>query len=310
MKILVTGGAGYIGSVLVPRLLASGHEITVLDNFMYRENSLATLASNPRLQLARVDARDATAVRPYLAGADVVIPLAALVGAPICERNPVDAQLINLLAPLALFQALSPDQVVIMPTTESVYGTNAGVCTEETPYNPLSTYGRHKVEVEQALLSRVNSVSLRLATVFGMSPRMRLDLLINDFTWRAVHDRALVVFEGHYRRTSVHVSDVARAFIHAIDTPLRGVYNVGAVSVTKLELCEAIKDQVPHFSYIAMSGAPKDSVGRDPDQRNYVVSDAKIRATGFEPKVTLEEGIAELLRGYRGLSNLRYTNVL
>ena len=175
MQIIVTGGAGYIGSILVPRLLDAGHYVTVLDNFLYGANSLATSCLNKRFAMHRADVRNMDDVKPHLKHADVVIPLAGLVGAPLCDRNPVDAELVNLKAPLALFRALAPDQLVIMPTTESSYGSNAEVCTEDTPLNPMSTYAQHKVQVEQALMARsVNSISLRLATVFGMSPRMRL----------------------------------------------------------------------------------------------------------------------------------------
>ena len=312
MKVTVTGAAGYIGSVLVPRLLDAGHEVIALDNFMYRESSLATCCLNKKFSVHRVDVRDLDAVWPHVKDADVVIPLAGLVGAPLCDINPVDAELVNRVAPISMFKKLAPDQLVIMPTTESSYGSNAEICTEDTPLNPLSTYARHKVEVEEALMSRsVNSISLRLATVFGMSPRMRLDLLVNDFTWRALRDRAVVIFEGHYRRTSVHVTDVARAILHAIKTDdMRSqIYNVGAVSVTKLELCAAIKKQVPYFSYNKTEQTPKDATGRDPDQRNYVVSDAKIRATGFTPNITLDRGITELLMGYRMLLDRRYSNM-
>lgn len=312
VKILVTGGSGYIGSILVPRLLADGHDVTVLDNLIYGQNSLAQCCLNTAFSFHRVDVRDFAAVKPFLKVPDVVIPLAGLVGAPLCDLNPFDALAVNLRAPLALFKALSKDQLVIMPTTESSYGSNSEICTEETPLNPLSTYAIHKVEVEQALMDRsVNSISLRLATVFGMSPRMRLDLLVNDFTWRALKDRAVVIFEGNYRRTSVHVTDVARAIIHAINTDkMRSeIYNVGAVSCTKLELCAKIKEQVPYFSYVETGNTPKDQAGKDPDQRNYVVSDEKIRETGFEPYVNLEEGITELLMGYRMLSNARHSNM-
>ncbi len=312
MKILCTGGAGFIGSILVPRLLADGHKVTVLDNFLYGENSLAQCCINPNFSVHRVDVRDHNAVRPFLKEPDVIIPLAGLVGVPLGDLNPIDAELVNLDSKLRLFRSLSPTQLVVMPTTESSYGSNDEICTEETPLNPLSIYAKHKVIVEEALMARsVNSISLRLATVFGMSPRMRLDLLVNDFTWRAMKDRALVVFEGHYRRTSVHVTDVARAMIHAINTDqMRSqIYNVGAVSVTKLELCDKIKEQVPYFNYVEWEGKPKDQWGQDPDQRNYVVSDRKIRETGFAPLVTLEEGIRELLVGYRTLNNNRYGNV-
>lgn len=312
MKITVTGGCGYIGSVLVPRLLNDGHEVTVLDNLRYRELTLATYCIYRKFEFHRVDVRDTKTVSQHVKNADVVIPLAGLVGAPLCDQNPSEALQINLKAKLALFKILDPDQLVVMPTTESSYGSNAAICTEETELNPLSTYAKHKAEVEEALMSRsVNSISLRLATVFGMSPRMRLDLLVNDFTWRALKDRAIVIFEGNYRRTSVHVTDVARAMIHAINTDsMRSqIYNVGAVSVTKTELCEKIKEQVPYFSYHETSKAPKDHWGHDPDQRNYIVSDEKIRATGFAPRVTLEDGIRELLMGYRMLLNSRYSNM-
>lgn len=312
MKITVTGGAGYIGSVLVPRLLDAGHEVTVLDNFLYGGNTLSQCCMNKRFSVYRVDVRDSISVKQYVQDADVVIPLAGLVGAPICDMKPSEARQINLDSKLNLFDMLDPTQLVVMPTTESSYGSNADICTEETPLNPLSTYAKHKVEVEDALMARgVNSISLRLATVFGMSPRMRLDLLINDFTFRAVRDRAMVIFESNYRRTSVHVTDVARAIIHAINTDeMRSkIYNVGAVSVTKLELCAKIKEQVPYFNYVEWQAKPKDQWGHDPDQRNYEVSDAKIRATGFKPNVALERGITELLMGFRMLSNNRYGNM-
>lgn len=302
MNILVTGGAGYIGSILVPMLLDVGHKVTVIDSFLYRENSLARCCADPNFDVYRVDCRDTEAVKPYLAGRDAIIPLAGLVGVPLGNLNPVDAELVNLKAPLALFRDAPAEALIVMPTTESSYGSNLEVCTEETTLNPLSTYALHKVAVEDALMARGNAVSLRLATVFGMSPRMRLDLLVNDFTWRAMRDRAMVIFEGKYRRTCVHVTDVARAFLHTLILP-HGVYNVGACTMTKLSLCEAIQKQVKGFTYVE---APID---KDPDQRDYVVSDAKIRATGYEPKVSLEAGIAELVRGFRMLQNNRYGNI-
>lgn len=305
MRIVVTGGAGYIGSVLVPALLEDGHKVTVLDNLLYGGNTLATCARYPTFTFSRSDVRDANAIRPHLKDADAVINLAALVGAPLCDLNPVDAELVNLRAPLALFGMLSDDQLCIMPTTESVYGSSEQVCTEETAPAPLSTYGKHKVIVEEALVSRKRSISLRLATVFGMSPRMRLDLLVNDFTWRALKDRAFVVFEGRYRRTCVHVRDVVAAYRWALDGRIEEgqIYNVGSCNMTKIELCEAIKLQVPGFTYV------EKEVGRDQDQRDYVVSDAKLRATGFRPEWSLNEGIAELLRGFRSLSNVRHGNL-
>jgi nucleoside-diphosphate-sugar epimerase len=244
MKVLVLGGAGYIGSVLVPKLVEDGYHVTVLDSFLYKQqgaNSLASLCRFPNFDIYRADVRDWPSIAPHVARADAVIPLAALVGAPLCNLNPVDAELVNLHHPLQLFRGLSKDQLCVMPTTESSYGSNVDVCTEETPINPLSTYAKHKATVEAALLSRDNSVSLRLATVFGMSPRMRLDLLVNDFAWRAVKDGSILLFEEHFRRTVVHVQDVAHAFIHALEILTGGIYNVGSLTVSKLDLCEALK---------------------------------------------------------------------
>lgn len=303
MRILITGGAGYIGSVLCYALLEEGHEVTVVDSLIYGGNSLAACCQFNTFAFHRGDVRDVNAIKPHL-NCDVVIPLAALVGAPLCDKNPVDADLVNLRAPLALFDMLSADQLVVMPTTESVYGSNEQVCTEESKSRPLSTYGKHKVLVEAGLMSRNRSISLRLATVFGISPRMRLDLLVNDFTWRALKDRAFVVFEGHYRRTCVHVRDVVKAFLYAIGGRLNEgeIYNVGSCNMTKVELCQAIQKQVP-FTYVEAD------ISKDQDQRDYVVSDAKIRKTGYEPTVSLDQGITELLRGYKMISNNRYGNV-
>ena len=302
MRILVTGSHGYIGSILTPLLVAEGHEVTGLDNLLYGQQTLAELCHAWNFSPHRVDCRDPAAVKPFLASADVVIPLAGLVGVPLGNLNPVDAELLNLRAPLDLFGALSTDQLVIMPTTESSYGSNATECTETTPLNPLSTYALHKVAVEDALLGRGNACSLRLATVFGMSPRMRLDLLVNDFTWRALRDRAFVVFEGKYRRTCVHVRDVAAAFLHALDIELKGVYNVGSCTMTKISLCETIQRHVPGFTFVE---AP---IAKDPDQRNYTVSMEKIRATGFAPDWDLDRGIAELLKGFRMTNGYRNRN--
>lgn len=302
MKILITGGAGYIGSVLTPALLGLGHEVTVLDNFLYDENSLSQCANNKLFHVEHCDVRSSSSVRPHLKDKDIIIPLAGLVGVPLGDMNPVDAELVNYRAPLNLFAMLSNDQLVIMPTTESSYGSNADTCNEETKLNPLSTYAKHKVYVEEALMERGNAVSLRLATVFGMSPRMRLDLLVNDFTWRAIKDKAMVIFEAEYRRTCVHIHDVTRGFIHAMTLP-HGIYNIGSVTLSKLSLCEAIKRFVPNFTYVLAD------FGKDADQRDYIVSDEKIRNTGFTPQVSLEDGIKELIMGYRMLKNTRYGNV-
>ena len=309
MKVLVTGGAGYIGSILVPALLAEGHSVTVLDSFLYNQTSLLDCCNNPNLAIVRGDVRDERVVLPLLAKADAVMPLACLVGAPLCAQKPIEARSINLDAILMLLRHASPAQLFVSPTTNSGYGVGQeGVyCTEETPMNPISLYGRLKVELEKALLDH-GAVSLRLATVCGISPRMRLDLLVNDFTYRAVTDRFIVLFEAHFKRNYIHVRDVARAFLHALanfDSMKGQPYNVGLsdANLSKMELCLEIKKQVPDFTIME---AP---VGKDPDQRNYIISNDKIEATGFHPQVSIQSAIAELIKGYQVLRRNQYSNV-
>jgi nucleoside-diphosphate-sugar epimerase len=309
-RILVTGGAGYLGSILVPALLDAGHRVVVLDHFRYRQNSLAALCHNPRFDIVCGDVRVASVVAPLLRQADIVIPLAALVGAPLCDRDPVGARTTNRDAILMMLDGLGRDQLVVMPTTNSAYGSGDEnhECTEASPLRPISLYAREKVEVEHALMDRPASISFRLATVFGMSPRMRLDLLVNDFVHRAVVDRAVVLFEAGFRRNYIHVRDVARAFLHGIENRERMVgqiYNVGLseANLSKRELCAAIRKEIPAFTFVEAA------VGKDPDQRDYVVSNAKIEATGYRTMVSLREGILELAKGCAMLSNSRYGNV-
>jgi nucleoside-diphosphate-sugar epimerase len=308
-EVLITGGAGYLGSVLVPELLSRGYGVTVIDTFMFRQQTLLECCHDPRFRIVRGDARDEGVLRGPLAAADYVIPLAALVGAPLCQRDTVGAVSTNREAVATLVRLASKAQRFVMPCTNSGYGIGAKdtACTEEMPLNPLSLYGRTKVEAEQIVLGH-GGISLRLATVFGMSPRMRLDLLVNDFTYRALKDRFVVVFEGHFRRNYIHIRDVAAAFIHAMEhfESMRGeAYNAGLsdANLTKLELCAKIKEQVPDFLYLE---AP---VGEDPDKRDYLVSNAKIERTGFLPKHSLEMGIAEIIRGYPIISQGAYGNV-
>ena len=313
-SILVTGGAGYLGSILVPRLLAAGHRVTVYDNFMFNQTSLAHVCADPNFDIVRGDVRDHNALMRAAAKADVVIPLAALVGAPFCARDPDTATAVNRDAIVAMLQRLSKNQRVIYPTTNSGYGIGeAGkACTEETPLRPISLYGRTKSEAERAVLDFESSVAFRLATVFGMSPRMRLDLLVNDFVYRAVTDRAIVLFEAHFIRNYIHIRDVASAFVHALDNfeRMQGeVYNVGLsdtneakANLSKAELCERIKLQVPDFYFV------ESAIGEDPDKRDYIVSNAKIEATGFRPAHTIDAGIAELIKGYRMLRTMEFRN--
>lgn len=298
MRILVTGGAGYIGSVLVPRLLEAGHDVAVLDSFMYRQPSLAAYAHSERLEVVVGDIRDKQRLDPLLQKADVVIPLAAIVGAPACDRDPFLATSVNRDAALNLFESLHPDQLVLMPTTNSAYGSGDenNYCDEESPLRPLSQYAREKVAVEQALMARENSVSFRLATVFGLSPRMRLDLLVNNFVWRALEDGFVVLFESHFKRNYIHVRDVAAAFSMAVERPddfRSEIFNVGlsSANISKYELCEQIAEHIPDFVF---HEAP---LRQDPDQRNYVVSNKKIESRGFSPQFPLERGIAELVKG-------------
>ena len=310
MRALVTGGAGYLGSVLVPRLLEEGYGVTVIDSFMYGQASLLDCCHQPGLTIVRGDARDRDLLAEHLRTADVILPLACLTGAPLCDRDPVGARSVALDAVRLILELRSRPQRVVFPTTNSGYGIGekGTVCTETSPLRPVSLYGRLKVEAEAAVLAAPETISLRLATVFGISPRMRLDLLVNDFTYRAVTDGFIVLFEAHFKRNYLHVRDVARAFLHALgnfDAMKGQAYNVGLsdANLSKAELCERIRRQVPRFYW---TEAP---VGRDPDQRDYVVSNAKIEAAGFKPGVSLDAGIAELIKGYQVIRRAGYANV-
>ncbi len=310
MKIVVTGGAGYIGSILVPELLKEGHMVTVVDNFLYNQTSLLDCCHNPNLEIVRGDSRSKEVMTKTIQGADVIIPLACLVGAPLCDKLPEEAKAVNLDAIKMLIEISQPQQKVIFPNTNSGYGVGEKdlFCTEESPLNPISLYGRLKVEAEKALLERGNAVIFRLATVFGVSPRMRLDLLVNDFVYRAVHDGFVVLFEADFKRNYIHVRDVARAFLHAIqnfDSMKNQAYNVGLsdANLSKRELCEEIKKYVPKFYF------EEATVGEDPDKRNYIVSNEKIEKTGFQPSVSLPEGIKELVKGYHVIKRNQFTNI-
>ena len=308
-KVLVTGGAGYIGSVLVGELLQEGFGVTVVDNFLYRQNSLAAHCHQRNLSVAVADVRHSNELAHLVKSHDIVIPLAAIVGAPACNERAFDASSTNLDATLNLLRGLSNDQFVIMPTTNSAYGSGpiGQVFTEESDLNPISSYAREKVIVEEALMQHPMSISLRLATVFGMSPRMRLDLLVNNFVLKALRDEYLLLFEDHFTRNFIHVKDVAHAFILAIknrESMLGNIYNVGlsTANLTKMELAQTIQRQLPNLTIV------RSDHRSDPDQRNYLVSNEKIENAGFVPKFSLEDGVAELIKGIRTLSQGNYFN--
>ncbi len=307
--VLVTGAAGYIGSVLCERLLGAGFEVIGLDNLSHGQDGPLHLCREEGFEFVRGDARDERQVGELLRRADVVIPLAAVVGAPACDRDPQGARSVNLEAIRLLNRLRSPGQLVVFPTTNSGYGTKSGetYCTEDTPLEPISLYGEMKVQAEAELLASENAITLRLATVFGVSPRMRLDLLVNHFVHAAVTDRYIVIFEKDFKRNYVHIRDVADCFVHAIGNAARMTgrpFNVGldTANLSKEELALKIKEQVPGF-YIHFA-----EIGTDPDRRNYVVSNRRLAESGFTARRSLDDGIRELLKAYRMLAPRRYAN--
>ena len=309
MNILITGGAGYIGSVLVPKLLELGHSVTVIDNFKYRQPSLVDACAYEKFSIVRGDARDASLLREHVSAADTIIPLAAIVGAPLCDADQVAAKTLNADAIETLVSLASKDQQIVMPVSNSGYGVgeHGSFCTEESPLKPISLYGRTKVAAEEMVLERENSISFRLATVFGMSPRMRTDLLVNDFVYRAVKDRFIVIFEGHFKRNYIHIQDVANVFLHSLvnfETMKGKAYNVGLedANLSKVELAQKIQKYVSDFQYFE---AP---IGEDPDKRDYIVSNKRILDTGFQPQHTLDMGIQELCKGYSILTDRIFGN--
>lgn len=309
-RILVTGGAGYLGSTLCKVLLDNGFDVTVLDNFHYGQNSLLDCCSYKTFAVVRGDCRDESLLKQLLKDQDVIIPLAAMVGAPLCDLDKTAAVTINFEAIRLLCRLASSSQNILLPVTNSGYGVGKkGVaCTEDSPLNPISLYGETKMKAEQVVLDRGNAITFRLATVFGVSPRMRLDLLVNDFVYRAVHDRAVVLFEGHFKRNYIHVRDVAKVFVHGLthfETMKNRPYNVGLedANLSKMELCQTIQNILPNFVYLE---AP---IGEDPDKRDYIVSNARILSAGYKPDWTLEMGIKELVKCYRIIRKEGYSNV-
>jgi nucleoside-diphosphate-sugar epimerase len=310
MKVLVTGGAGYIGSVLTGSLLKSGHDVTVLDNYYYGQNSLLEYCSNDKFNLVRGDCRDDATVKKLLVDTDVVIPLAAIVGASACDNDRTAARSVNVDAIKIIVNNTSNNQLIVYPNTNSGYGIGQkGIhCTEDTPLNPISLYGKTKVEGEGIIMDTGRGITLRLATVFGASPRMRMDLLVNDFVYRAINDKFVVLYEWNFMRNYIHVRDVAKGFIHCINNAemMKGqVYNLGLsdANYSKKDLCDEIKRFIPEFHYFTSD------YNKDVDKRDYVISNEKVERTGFKTDYQIDRGIIELIKAYKIINNYNHTNL-
>lgn len=309
MHILITGGAGYIGSVLTETMLDAGHRVTVLDSLLFPPPSLLGLVHREGLEFVRGDARDGELLAELVPKADVLVPLAAIVGAPACDRWPREAEEVNLGAVTRLLELKSPRQIVLFPNTNSGYGSRPGeICSEESPFAPISLYGRTKVEAEQRVLQAGGAVTFRLATAFGASPRLRLDLLVNDFVHQAVTTRTLVLYESAFRRNFIHVRDIAGAFLFALENfdRMEGeTYNVGLseANLTKRQLADRIRLQVPALTIL------EEEFAKDPDQRDYLVSNAKIEARGWRPRFSLDDGIREMVTVCSMLPRAAYRNL-
>lgn len=308
-KIFLTGAAGYIGSVLTKKLLEKDYEVTALDNFFYNQTSLLDCTVYKNLNLINGDVRDHDLIKKLIVEADIIIPLAALVGAPICNKYPAMSYEINHVSSLNIFKNKSKNQRIIMPTTNSAYGTGNkdNYCDESSELRPISSYAEQKVELEKYLMKLDNTTSLRLATVFGPSPRMRLDLLVNDFTFRAFKDQFIVLYESSFKRNYIHVNDIANIFLFCIENEKTNneIFNVGLsdTNISKLELCERIKKFVPNLNII------ESQYKKDPDQRNYIVSNSKIEKAGFKTQYTLDDGIISLLKTFNIIGKNNHSNV-
>jgi nucleoside-diphosphate-sugar epimerase len=309
MKLLVTGGAGYIGCVVVPLLLEQGYQVRVLDNLMYTGAGLLPNFRNPRFEFLVGDIRDERVMADAVKGSDAIIHLAAIVGFPACRKYPELAQTVNVDGTKVVAKSAGRDRLVLFGSTGSNYGAlEQDVCTEDTPLNPLSLYGKTKTAAEQHLLENCNTIAYRFATAFGVSPRMRLDLLINDFVYTALKMRYLVIYEAHFMRTFIHVCDIARSFLYGIENASRmqgQVFNVGSeeMNYSKAQVCEMIRRKVNCYLHYA-------DVGEDADKRNYVVSYQKIKRFGFQTTIGLEEGIDELVQAVKVLDARNiYSNV-
>ena len=310
-KVLITGGAGYLGSVLTDLLLAHDYEVTVLDNLMYKQTSLLHLCNDDNFTFIKGDATDKVIVQLLTKENDIIIPLAAIVGAPACDANKELATAINFTQIKNIVDVLRDNQKLLMPNTNSQYGSSDKIITEDSPFNPLSHYAVTKCDAENYIMQNRNGICLRLATVFGASPRMRTDLLVNDFTYRAYTDGVLVLFQSHFKRNYIHVKDIALTFLFCIENynKLRGeVFNVGLsdANLNKLELAETIKKHIPSLVII------ENDFDSDFDNRNYIVSNEKLESYGWKPKYSIDDGVQELLKAYQMVvtdNNKKYTNL-
>ncbi len=310
-KVLITGGAGYLGSTLTEILLSKGYKVTVLDSLVYKQLSLTSFCHNKNFNLIVGDVRDSQLLSGLVKSHDIIIPLAAIVGMPACKKDPTLTVAVNYSQIEEIVSVLHSGQKLLVPNTNSQYGSSETIITEESPFNPLSLYAQTKCDAEKAVLDSGNGISLRLATVFGVSYRQRMDLLVNDFVYRAFTDEFLVLFESHFLRNYVHVRDVAKAFIHLIEnyeTCNNNAFNVGLTSanMSKLQLAQKIKEYVPNLVIV------EEQFKEDFDKRNYVVSNEKLERTGWSCDFSLDAGIQELLVAYKMISNFKnkdFTNL-
>ena len=310
-KVLITGGAGYLGSVLTEVLLNKGYVVTIVDNLIYKQTSVAPFAYHQNFNFILGDVTDVSTLKPLVNSHDIIIPLAAIVGMPACKAQPELTVKVNYEQVKNITKWITNDQMVLIPNTNSQYGSSTEIITEESPFKPLSLYAETKCDAEKAVLDSGNGIALRLATVFGMSYRMRMDLLVNDFVYKALTDGYLVLFESHFIRNYIHIRDIANTFLFMIENYEKcnnNAFNVGLTSAncTKLDLAKKIQKFIPDLVIV------ENNFKQDFDQRNYMVSNSKLESFGWQPAFTLEDGIQELIKGYQLINKFKnkdFTNL-
>ncbi len=310
-KVLITGGAGYLGSVLTEILLNKGYKVTVIDNLIYKQTSVAPFSYNDNFKFVLGDVRDNSVLKPLVDKHDVIIPLAAIVGMPACKAQPEATVDINYKQVQNIVDWASNNQMIMIPNTNSQYGSSTKIITEDSPFKPLSLYAETKCDAEKAVLDSGNGIAMRLATVFGMSYRMRVDLLVNDFVYKSVTDGYLVLFESHYMRNYIHVRDIANTFLFMIENYKKcnnNAFNVGLTEAncSKKDLAELIKSFIPSLTIV------ENNFKEDFDQRNYIVSNDKLENKGWKPQFSLEKGVKELIQGYKLINKFKnkdFTNL-